>query len=178
MRSGNLISQEMKDALPQQIKFIWELLNQIPDPEVPAISIVELGVVRKVEKINGRLLISITPTYTGCPALKAMEESIRESLVANEVLDFDIKTILFPAWTTDWITEEARQKLKEYGIAPPQMTTEEHLKAMMSGYKNRVTCPYCNATDTRLTSAFGSTACKALHYCNSCQQPFEEFKCH
>jgi len=157
---------------------VWEILKKIPDPEVPAISIVELGVVRSVEEIDSGLLITITPTYSGCPALMEMESNIRDALTENGIHNLKIKTVLFPAWTTDWLTPEARRKLKDYGIAPPATSTEDHLKSLMGGKKNPVTCPFCSSSKTVLTSAFGSTACKALHYCNSCNQPFEEFKCH
>jgi len=156
----------------------WEILKEIDDPEVPAISIVDLGVVRAVEEKEGHLLISITPTYSGCPALKMMEDQIKEAFHHKGMYDFTIRHVLFPPWTTDWMSAETKLKLKHYGIAPPEMSTEEHLKFLLSGKKSSVTCPYCNSNDTNLTSAFGSTACKALHYCNSCHQPFEEFKCH
>jgi ring-1,2-phenylacetyl-CoA epoxidase subunit PaaD len=156
----------------------WEILNQIEDPEVPAISIVELGVVRAVEEKNGHLLISITPTYSGCPALQMMEDHIKEAFQKKGMHDFTIRHVLFPPWTTDWMSDETKLRLKNYGIAPPEMSTEEHLRFLLTGRKSSVSCPFCNSTDTRLTSAFGSTACKALHYCNSCHQPFEEFKCH
>ena len=157
---------------------IMQLLCTIPDPEVPAINIVELGVVRGVEIQNDTVQVTITPTYSGCPAMKAIEDEIVKTLLANNITQFKIKTVLLPPWTTDWLTDEAKQKLQDYGIAPPQQTTNQHLTAMLSGKKIAVTCPYCKSGDTKLSSAFGSTACKALHYCNACQQPFEEFKCH
>lgn len=166
--------------LPKQggQEFIWELLSQIPDPEIPAISIVDLGVVRQVEEINGKIVVTLTPTYSGCPALKAMEESVVETLTANNISNYEIKRTLFPPWTTDWMSAEARLKLQRYGIAPPEKSTEEHLRSVLSGKKSAITCPFCMSTNTHLTSAFGSTACKALHYCDQCHQPFEEFKCH
>ncbi|HRC33295.1 MAG TPA: phenylacetate-CoA oxygenase subunit PaaJ [Bacteroidia bacterium] len=157
---------------------IMQLLCTIPDPEVPAINIVELGVVRGVEIQNDTVQVTITPTYSGCPAMKAIEDEIVKTLLANNITQYKIKTVLLPPWTTDWLTDEAKQKLQDYGIAPPQQTTNQHLTAMLSGKKIAVTCPYCKSGDTKLSSAFGSTACKALHYCNACQQPFEEFKCH
>lgn len=159
-------------------KHIWELLKKIPDPEIPAISIVDLGVLRAVDEKDDKFLITITPTYSGCPALKVMEESIKTVLTDNGINNFEIKIAIFPPWTTDWMTSEASDKLRKYGIAPPEMTTEEHLRSLLKGKRTPVTCPYCNSTNTVLTSAFGSTACKALHFCNGCNQPFEEFKCH
>lgn len=154
------------------------LLNTIPDPEVPAISIVELGVVRNISYVGDVLEIKITPTYSGCPAMKVMEEEIEKKLQASHITNYKIRTVLSPAWTTDWLSDGTKQKLKAYGIAPPEQSTASHLENLLNGKRKNVTCPYCNSTDTKLTSAFGSTACKALHYCNGCQQPFEEFKCH
>ena len=145
---------------------IWELLSSIPDPEIPVISIVDLGVVRKVEEMQGKVVVTITPTYSGCPALKTIEENIREAFQKREIENVEIKTVLYPPWTTDWIPDSAREKLRSYGIAPPEISTESHLKSVLSGKKNKVTCPFCHSKDTTLTSAFGSTACKALHYCN------------
>ncbi len=161
-----------------RIEEIWNWLKQIPDPEIPVISIVDLGVVRNVALENERLVISITPTYSGCPALKAMEDSVKEMLTDRGIHDFVIKMVLFPAWTTDWLSEETRDKLRHYGIAPPEKSTDDHLRMMLSGKRSEVTCPFCKSRNTHLTSAFGSTACKALHFCDDCRQPFEEFKCH
>lgn len=156
---------------------IWSLLNAIPDPEVPAISIVELGVVRDVRISDSFVEVDITPTYSGCPALKSMEEQIRATLLLVGLTP-SIKTIYKPAWTTDWMSEETKEKLRAYGIAPPEKLSFENLHPFANNDKGPVACPFCNATDTTLTSRFGSTACKALHFCNACRQPFEQFKCH
>lgn len=153
-------------------------MHDVPDPEVPVLSIVDLGVFRKVEENEGTFDIYITPTYTGCPAMKAIEEEINRVLKREGISNFKVKTVLSPAWTTDWMSDEAKEKLREYGIAPPEQSTEEHLKALITGNRRSVKCPFCGSAETRLTSAFGSTACKALHYCDACKQPFEEFKCH
>jgi ring-1,2-phenylacetyl-CoA epoxidase subunit PaaD len=158
-------------------KAIWQLLESIPDPEVPAISIVELGVVRAVRVFEDQVEVDITPTYSGCPALKTMEEDIRKILNA-EGLKVVIKTIFKPAWTTDWMSDEAKQKLKEYGIAPPEKLTFEHLLPLGNPNNNPIPCPFCDSKNTKLTSQFGSTACKALYFCDNCHQPFEHFKCH
>ena len=158
-------------------QFIWELLNKIPDPEVPAISIVDLGVVRSVSVKNEMVEVAITPTYTGCPALKEMENQIRKSLLEVGVA-VEIKLIYKPAWTTDWMSEATKQKLKEYGIAPPEKITFEHLHPFGNPNKAIIKCPFCNSENTALTSQFGSTACKALYFCDGCHQPFEHFKCH
>ena len=157
---------------------IWSLLEEVKDPEVPVLSIKELGVLRDVSVDGEDFLITITPTYSGCPAMRAIEENIVEVLHQNNIHNFKIKTVFSPAWTTDWMTDGAKQKLKDYGIAPPEKSTSDHLASILNKKKVAVLCPFCKSTNTKLTSAFGSTACKALHYCNNCHQPFEEFKCH
>ena len=157
---------------------IRELVGSVLDPEVPALTISDLGILRDVRESETGIEIVITPTFTGCPAMKAIEDDIRQVLNEAAITGFSIKTVYAPAWTTDWITEEGKRKLREYGIAPPTLSTEQHLKSILTGKREPVHCPFCNAADTRLTSPFGSTACKALHYCNNCHQPFEEFKCH
>ncbi len=160
-----------------ELSEIWDLLNSIPDPEVPAISIVELGVVRDVRVTDSNIEVDITPTYSGCPALKNMEEQIRAKLLLVGLTPL-IKTIYKPAWTTDWMSDETKEKLRAYGIAPPEKLSFENLHPFANNDKGPVACPFCSSTDTSLTSRFGSTACKALHFCNACCQPFEQFKCH
>ena len=157
---------------------IWQILSQVKDPEVPVLDIAELGVLRDVSFENGKFLIIITPTYSGCPAMNAIEQEIKNTLEEKGIQNFYVKTIYSPAWTTDWMSDEAKQKLKNYGIAPPTQSSEQHLISILEKKTKPVQCPYCNSSDTKLTSAFGSTACKALHFCNQCNQPFEEFKCH
>ncbi len=156
---------------------IWDLLNTIPDPEVPAISIVELGVVRDVRISDNVVEVDITPTYSGCPALKNMEDQVRAKLLLAGLTP-QIRTIFKPAWTTDWMSEGTKEKLRVYGIAPPEKVSFENLHPFANNDKGPVACPFCRSVDTVLTSRFGSTACKALHFCNSCCQPFEQFKCH
>ena len=160
------------------IEEIRNILKQVKDPEVPVLDIDELGVLRYVNCEDEKIIITITPTYSGCPALQVMESEIEKVLKENEIENFIIKTVFSPAWTTDWMSEVAKNKLREYGIAAPSQSTEEHLKSLLEGKPEHVTCPFCKSSETKLTSAFGSTACKALHYCNHCHQPFEEFKCH
>lgn len=154
------------------------MLKQVKDPEVPVLDIAELGVLRDVSFSDGNFLITITPTYSGCPAMNVIEQEIKNILTINNIKNFTVKTILSPAWSTDWMSEIAKQKLKDYGIAPPLQTSEQHLRTILERKSVAVNCPFCNSINTKLTSAFGSTACKALHYCNNCHQPFEEFKCH
>lgn len=154
---------------------ITELLSHIPDPEIPVITIAELGVIRDVIINNEELEIIITPTYSGCPAMKRMEDDIKQTLLENGIAKVKITTVYSPAWTTDWIPEEAKEKLRVYGIAPPEKTTED--KSWLTGKSKIVKCPRCKSENTRLISQFGSTACKSLYQCNDCLEPFDYFKC-
>ena len=157
---------------------IWDFLKEIPDPEVPAINIVELGVVRDVLIIEDNIKITITPTYSGCPAMKVIEEDIITKLTEKGFQNLTILTAFAPVWTTDWMTEETKSKLKAYGIAPPEKLGAEQIFPFLSDKKKTIACPFCNSENTVLKSQFGSTACKALYFCNNCIQPFEHFKCH
>jgi ring-1,2-phenylacetyl-CoA epoxidase subunit PaaD len=154
---------------------ILSLISEIPDPEIPVITIAELGVIRDVIVGEGRVEVKITPTYSGCPAMKQMEDDIRAVLKQNGITDVKISTVYSPPWTTDWINEEAKEKLRTYGIAPPEHTTED--KSWLTGKSKIIKCPRCGSQDTRLVSQFGSTACKALYQCNNCLEPFDYFKC-
>lgn len=148
---------------------IWELLKEVKDPELPALDIIEMGIAREIKIESGKVTVVITPTYSGCPAMFMIENEIRNVLSKNGI-NCEVKTTYTPAWTTDWLTEAAREKLRQYGIAPPGKDIEEIFN------KNTI-CPFCGSDDTKLVSNFGSTACKSIHYCNSCVQPFEHFKC-
>jgi ring-1,2-phenylacetyl-CoA epoxidase subunit PaaD len=154
---------------------VYEVLRTVMDPEVPVISVVELGIVRDVEVAGDAVVITITPTYSGCPAMHEIEADIRSALVARGAGDVSVKLVLSPAWTTDWIGPEAREKLRAYGIAPPGRAEPQGLITLTRA-RQPVPCPFCGSSDTRLQSEFGSTACKAIHVCNSCRQPFDEFK--
>lgn len=154
---------------------ILNLLEQIPDPEIPVISIVELGVIRDIQIQNNSLELKITPTYSGCPAMKQMEDDIRKKLKENNIEDFKIVMSYSPPWTTDWMSSETKEKLRKYGIAPPEENTQD--KSFITGKHKVVTCPRCKSTHTKLISQFGSTACKALYQCNDCLEPFDYFKC-
>ena len=154
---------------------ILELLDYVKDPEIPAINVLELGVVRGVEvEVSGKAIITITPTYTGCPAMDVMAADIKKELLDAGVPEVEVKLTLSPAWSTDQITDEGKRKLKEYGIAPPEKTAD--IRAL-KGAAPVVECPQCGSKDTVMLSAFGSTACKALWKCNSCLEPFDQFKC-
>ena len=145
------------------------------DPEVPVISVVELGVVRRVEVDGSRVTVIVTPTYSGCPAMRVIEDDIRAALSAHGWNEVDILTVYSPAWTTDWIGTEAREKLREFGIAPPGRAEDGGL-ITLTRRRPPVACPYCGSGNTELRSEFGSTACKAIHVCNACLEPFDEFK--
>lgn len=155
---------------------IWQILESIPDPEIPVISVVELGVIREVSSLAEETIITITPTYSGCPAMKQFEDDIVSTLEANGSKKVTIKMVYSPAWTTDWMNDEAREKLRKFGIAPPQKGTNDKGVLFSSGPKI-VNCPQCNSKNTELISQFGSTACKALYKCNDCMETFDYFKC-
>lgn len=155
---------------------VWEFLSEIPDPEIPVITITELGVVRDIKTSNKKTIITITPTYTGCPAMQLFEDEIIKILHEKGILNVEIKMVYAPAWTTAWMSDEAREKLREYGIAPPVKGTEDKGILFEAGPKS-VKCPKCKSDNTILKSQFGSTACKALYQCNECLEPFDYFKC-
>ena len=155
---------------------IFKLLSEIPDPEIPVISIVELGVVRDVTELgNDAIEVTITPTYSGCPAMKQMEDDVITKLKENGFKDVKVKMVYSPAWTTDWLNESAKLKLQTYGIAPPEESTTD--KSFITGKHKAVTCPRCKSKNTLLISQFGSTACKALYKCSECLETFDYFKC-
>lgn len=152
------------------------LLESVKDPEVPVLSVVELGIVRNVEvSAAGAATVTVTPTYSGCPAMRMIEEEITAALEAGGFRSVEVKTVYAPAWTTDWIPEAAREKLRAYGIAPPGQVAAEPL-VPLGPVVRAVSCPFCGSPDTVLTSEFGATACKSLHVCRACRQPFEHFK--
>lgn len=151
-------------------------LEQVSDPEVPVLSILDLGIVRGVAIDSaGDATITITPTYSGCPAMDVIAMQIRMLLAAHGIQKVTIEQQLSPAWTTDWMTESGKQKLKEYGIAPPQYSSNRK-RALFE--EEVVPCPHCNSENTQLISGFGATSCKAQYQCKSCLEPFEHFKCH
>jgi ring-1,2-phenylacetyl-CoA epoxidase subunit PaaD len=143
------------------VQGIWAVLKEVPDPEIPAVSVTDLGIVRSVDDEK----VVITPTYSGCPATLFIEQSIRDALDAAGYRDIAIETRLAPAWTTDWISTEGKAKLQAYGIAPPDLA-------------KTATCPQCGSTDTEEISRFGSTPCKSQWRCKECLEPFDRFKCH
>jgi ring-1,2-phenylacetyl-CoA epoxidase subunit PaaD len=157
-------------------KKIWKLLEEVKDPEVPVLSVIDLGIIRNVQEDQGKLTITVTPTYSGCPALDTINMDIRLKLIEHGYRNVEINQALSPAWTSDWMTEEGKVKLKAFGIAPPN-PKQQFCKSEMFAQEN-VQCPRCNSYHTQLISQFGSTACKALYKCNDCSEPFDYFKCH
>lgn len=152
------------------------VLDEVMDPEVPVLSVRELGIVRDVEiNAQGAVTVTVTPTYSGCPAIVVIEQDIVAALRNAGVADVTVRTTYAPAWTTDWIAPAARAKLKAYGIAPPGRAESGGLVQLLRA-RQAVQCPYCDSYDTELRSEFGSTACKSVCWCRNCRQPFEEFK--
>ena len=152
---------------------ILRWLGQVADPEIPVLSITDLGIVREVD-IGDRITVSLSPTYSGCPATEVIENSVLQTLREHGIEDIEIRRVLSPPWTTDWISDEGRDKLRQYGIAPPEKGAGK--RALLRGERD-VACPRCGATATQLVSEFGSTACKASYRCSECLEPFEYFKC-
>jgi ring-1,2-phenylacetyl-CoA epoxidase subunit PaaD len=155
----------------------WQALEAVPDPELPVVSIRELGILREITERDGKLQVVITPTYSGCPAMAQIEDDMRAALAAHD-LRAQVVTRLAPAWSTDWITAEARDKLRRFGIAPPQTAAPSNVVrfAPPRAALAVVACPHCGSANTTETSHFGSTACKALYKCLDCREPFDYFK--
>ena len=148
-------------------------LGDVPDPEIPVLSIMDLGIVRDVECDTG-VVVSLSPTYSGCPATEVIEASVVAALEDRGVIDVSVKRVLSPPWTTDWISDAGREKLKRYGIAPPERGSGK--RALLHGQRP-IACPRCESDNTEQVSEFGSTACKASYRCIECLEPFEYFKC-
>ncbi len=156
------------------VQQVWEWLESVPDPEIPVLSVVDLGIVRRVTALTDGVEVEVAPTYSGCPATEVIEKSIVDSLVDRGVGKVILKRVLSPPWTTAWITDKGREKLRAYGIAPP---ADGASKGAMIGSMKAIACPRCNATTTSLVSEFGSTPCKASYKCDDCLESFEYFKC-
>lgn len=154
------------------VAYIRSMIGEIPDPEIPVITIEDLGILRNVEQDGDTFVITITPTYSGCPAMDFISMNIRKRLAETGIENYRLETKLSPAWTTAWMTEKGKQQLREFGIAPPSGNTGEHLQDLHPA------CPQCHSENTELVNAFGSTACKALFRCRACSEPFDYFKCH
>jgi ring-1,2-phenylacetyl-CoA epoxidase subunit PaaD len=153
---------------------ILEWLEEVKDPEVPVLSVRELGVLRDVELVGDEVVVVMTPTYSGCPAMHAMEAEVLQTLARHGITNARVKTVYSPAWTTDWMSDEAKGKLEAYGIAPPGRVGSDDLVPLRR--RAPIACPYCKSVRTTMRSEFGSTACKAILFCDACHQPFELFK--
>ncbi len=156
---------------------IWDALGNVTDPEVPVLTILDLGIVRAVEVKDNEAIITITPTYTGCPAMDVIGMSIKMELLALGLHTVTVNLVLSPAWTTDWMSEAGKTKLKAYGIAPPNHKQQVCSLDLFAPHE-AVQCPHCNAYHTHRISEFGSTACKALYQCDECKEVFDYFKCY
>ncbi len=151
---------------------IWRALDEIADPEIPVVSVVEMGIVRAAQIGDDGVIVFMTPTFAGCPALDAMRVAIVDKLHALGVERVEVQTVLTPPWSSDWISDAARAKLKAFGLAPPP----KHGGNAQLFLSDAVACPYCNSTNTRVTNNFGPTLCRAIYFCRACRQPFEQFK--
>lgn len=169
------------NAVDVSTEQVWTWLGEVADPEIPVISVVDLGIVRDVALQDGACTVTITPTYSGCPAMQVIADSVRETLEAHGLEQVRIVSRLSPAWTTDWMSEAGKAALKGYGIAPPVQQAID-ISGLHAGIKRRaapaVNCPHCGSPHTQQTSEFGSTPCKALYKCLDCREPFDYFKCH
>jgi ring-1,2-phenylacetyl-CoA epoxidase subunit PaaD len=171
------------DTHAATIDQVWTWLGEVPDPEIPVISVVDLGIVRDVAFEGDECVVTITPTYSGCPAMEVIAESVIDALRARGLQKVRLKSQLSPAWTTDWMSDAGKAALKGYGIAPPVEQAID-ISGLRQGVKRhamqapRVACPHCGSSHTELTSQFGSTPCKALYKCLDCREPFDYFKCH
>ena len=170
MRKKGLALEPNEILLPN-IDEVWEILNNIPDPEIPVISIVELGVVRDFSMTENHIEVIITPTYTGCPATNVFEQDITSALLSVGFKNVEIKHQYQPAWTTDWLDDDSREKLRACGIAPPDGKTSD--KRYLLGQDPKVRCVQCKSDNTKMISPFGSTACKSLYQCNDCLETFD-----
>lgn len=152
---------------------LWQHLQQIKDPEIPVVSLVEMGIVRQVQIENETVTVTITPTFSGCPALVVMRQEIEKLIRQLGVEQVRVKTVLSPAWSSDWISQEGRQKLEQFGLAPPPPIGN---RSVLLTFLDPVACPRCHSTHTSLKNSFGSTLCRAIYLCNNCLEPFEQFK--
>lgn len=157
------------------IEEVRAFLSEVTDPEIPVLTLLDMGVVREIRLNETQVEIDITPTYTGCPAMDVMATDIVRCLEKRGIHDVKVRQVLTPTWTTDWISDEGRKKLEEYGIAPP--VDESSDKRSLFGKQPIVKCPRCKSENTTRISQFGSTACKALYQCSDCKEPFDYFKC-
>jgi ring-1,2-phenylacetyl-CoA epoxidase subunit PaaD len=165
---------DLKNISVEQVRTI---LENVVDPEIPVLSVIDLGIIRDIILTKDKIEVIITPTYSGCPAMDMISTNIKMELLSQGFPTVTVKQVLSPAWTTEWMTEKGKQKLKEYGIAPPNHKQQVCNNEWFTPGE-AVQCPHCNSYHTRRISEFGSTACKALYQCDDCKEPFDYFKCH
>lgn len=170
-----MVTNAVTSGSDNRKKQVWMLLEVVKDPEIPVLSVIDLGMARDVKVHDDEVEVVITPTYSGCPAMDTIEHDILAVLRKSGFPKAKVTTVLSPAWTTEWMTESGREKLRSFGIAPPEKPTAD--KRDLFGSRSRIRCPLCGSDDTKLVSEFGSTACKALYKCRSCLEPFDYFKC-
>jgi ring-1,2-phenylacetyl-CoA epoxidase subunit PaaD len=151
---------------------IWEILDEVKDPEIPVVSVVEMGLIRTVGIAGGKVVVNMTPTFAGCPALRVMQEEIEKRVREAGAEDVEVKMVYAPPWSSNRILPEGRRKLKEFGLSPPP----QHDGDIQAALLEEVSCPYCDSKKTTLKNSFGPTLCRAIYYCENCQQPFEQFK--
>ena len=168
---------KISSASEHELEAIWQILETVVDPEVPALSILDLGIVREVKFNDDQVEIVITPTYTGCPAMDMISMNIKLALVEQGYKNIKVSLVLSPVWTTEWMSEAGKEKLRVYGIAPPNVKQQVCNNDLFAPHE-LVQCPHCNSFHTHRISEFGSTACKSLYQCNDCKEPFDYFKCH
>jgi len=168
---GEVVAAVSATSAEQEVR---ALVGAVCDPEIPVLTLADLGILRDVRADDdGHLVVTLTPTYSGCPAIDPIREDVARVIAAAGYDDIEVQTVLAPAWTTDWISDEAREKLRVYGIAPPD-PTQAHAPCLLVSHAPR--CPRCDSDDTREISPFGSTPCQSQHVCNACLEPFDRFK--
>jgi ring-1,2-phenylacetyl-CoA epoxidase subunit PaaD len=165
---------ESRTATPRQKA--WDIAATVVDPEIPVLSIADLGILRDVEVTNNKVKVTITPTYSGCPAMDAIRDDVKTAFAKEGYADVEVELVLSPAWTTDWMTDAGKQKLQEYGIAPPTGKSHAARHAGPIRLTMAVKCPQCASLNTKELTRFGSTSCKALYVCQDCKEPFDYFK--
>lgn len=180
IKNSFIIDEEYINHFSEEIKEIWNTLENVKDPEIPNMSIIDMGILREININNNNLVVVITPTYSGCPAIQVIETDVnielqkKYSKIYNSI---SVKSRLFPAWTTDWMSENAKEKLMEAKISPPIGNSNDNILKILNN-NPEIICPHCKSKNTIMQSFFGTTACKSLYKCNNCLMTFDYFKCH
>jgi ring-1,2-phenylacetyl-CoA epoxidase subunit PaaD len=179
--NGKMRNADLNINVPEETRKIRQILSEVMDPEVPVISVIDLGIIRNIifleNEEKGEWVITITPTYSGCPAMDVIRVNIRIAMISHGYDNVKVQQVLSPAWTTDWMSDEGKEKLRAYGIAPPN-PIQQVCKTDLFIADEAVQCPHCKSHHTKRISEFGSTPCKSLFQCEECNEPFDYFKCH